>query len=191
MRKLFYRAALAPFLLFFALSVQASTWVLDNDNSRVIFKYSYSGTPYHGEFTNIDAVFDIDPLSPGSCNFSVTIPIADINVDDEETMSYLLDVEMFDVDQFPTATFKAEKCRLESLDSFVADGTLTIRDQTHPISFPFDLKVETRNDKIGFRLNSTVTILRLEYGVGQGYLANTSAIPNEVEIEIDVYAVMK
>ena len=189
MRTLFYRAALAPLLFLGSLSAHAATWVLDPADSTVIFKYSYSGTPYHGEFTNVDAVFDIDPLNPGSCNFSVTIPIADISIEDEETLSYLLDVEMFDVDQFPTASFKAEKCRLESLNSFVADGMLTIRDQTHPLSFPFKLDVETAGGKVRFHLTSEVTIKRLEYGVGQGYLANTSAIPNDVVIEVDVYAV--
>lgn len=191
MRTLFHRAALAPLLLVSSLSAHAATWVLDPTDSTVLFKYSYSGTPYQGKFENVEALFEIDPLSPGSCTFSVTIPIADINVGDEETLSYLLDVELFDVDQFPTATFKADKCRLESLNSFVADGTLTIRDQTQPLSFPFKLDVGTSEGKMRFHLTSEVTVQRLDFGVGLGYFANTSAIPNDVNIAVDVYAVMQ
>ena len=191
MRNLFYRAALAPLLLAGSLSAHAATWVLDPTDSTVVFKYSYSGTPYQGKFENVEAVFEIDPLNPGSCTFSVTIPINDINVGDEETQSYLLDVELFDVDQFPTATFIADTCRLESLNSFVADGTLTIRDQTLPLSFPFNLDVGTSEGKMRFHLTSEVTIQRLDFGVGQGYFANTSAIPNDVSIAVDVYAVMQ
>jgi polyisoprenoid-binding protein YceI len=191
MRTFFYRAALAPLLLVSSLSASAATWVLDPADSTVLFKYSYSGTPYEGKFENVKAVFEIDPLSPASCTFTVTIPINDINVGDEETLSYLLDVELFDVDQFPTATFKADKCRLESLNSFVADGTLTIRDQTLPLSFPFNLDVGTSAGKMRFHLTSEVTVQRLDYGVGQGYFANTSAIPNDVTIAVDVYAVMQ
>lgn len=191
MRTLFYRAALAPLLLFTSLSAQAATWVIDKEDSQVIFKYSYSGTPYQGAFTNIDATFDIDPENPGSCDFDVTIHIEDIEIDDEETLSYLLDVDMFDVAQYPTASFEADECRLTSPNSFVADGMLTIRNQTHPITFPFELDIDTSGDQMRFHLTSEVTIQRLEYGVGQGYLANTADIPNDVDVEVDVYAVMQ
>ena len=154
----------------------------------VYFKYSFEGTPYQGEFKNIKATFKIDPMKPGSCDFSVTIPIADIDVDNPEVKDYLMDVELFDVDQFPTASFKATKCRLASANMFTADGTLTIRDQTHPLSFPFNLDIEIADGQPRFHLTSEVTIQRLTYGVGQGYWANTASVPNDVVIAVDVYA---
>jgi polyisoprenoid-binding protein YceI len=183
-----FLAVLAPLLLIIVLPAQAATWVLDPSESHVYFKYSYKETPYQGEFKNVEATFKIDPMKPGSCDFSVTIPIADINVESPEVLDYLLDIELFDVDQFPTASFKANKCRLESVNSFVSDGTLTIRDQTHPMSFPFKLDVEVYDGQVRFHLTSEVTIERLKYGVGQGYWANTAEIPNDVVIEVDVYA---
>ena len=189
MRTLLNRAALAPLLLLIGLPAQAATWVLDPEDSHVYFKYSYGSDPYQGEFKNVEATFEIDPMSPGSCNFTVSIPINDISVDSPEVLDYLLDYELFDVDQFPMASFKAESCRLESLNSFVADGTLTIRDQTHPLSFPFNLDVETAEGKLRFHLTSEVTIQRLDYGVGQGYWASTAEIPNDVVVTVDVYAV--
>ena len=189
MRTLFYRAVLAPLLLLIGLSAQAATWVLDPADSRIVFKYFYGTDQYEAEFTNIEAIFEIDPMHPGTCNFSVTIHIADISIDSPEALDYLLDYELLDVDTWPTASFKAEKCRLESLSSFVADGTLTIRDQTHPLSFPFKLDVETSDGRIRFHLTSEVTIQRLVYDVGVGFWASTAEIQNDVVIEIDVYAV--
>ncbi|PCJ22332.1 MAG: hypothetical protein COA96_14775 [SAR86 cluster bacterium] len=188
MRILFSRAVLAPLMLFIGLPAQAATWLIDPAESRVFFKYSYEGTPYQGEFKNVEATFEIDPMSPGSCEFSVTIPIAEISVDSPEVLDYLLDLELFDVDQFPTASFKAEKCTLQSMNSFVSDGTLTIRDETHPISFPFEFEVELYDGQVRFHLTSEVTIQRLDFGVGQGYWANTAAIPNDVIVSIDIYA---
>lgn len=188
MYKFSIRAALAPLLLLVSLSAQASTWVIDQEASSVIFKYSFSGTPYQGEFKNVDAVFELDVMSPGNCRFEVTIPIEDLDVGDEETRSYLLDWELFDVDRFPTATFVAESCQLRSMNSFVADGMLTIRDQTHPITFPFTLDASLK-DGLRFHLTSEVTIQRLDYDVGLGYWANTNEIANDVTIEVDVYAV--
>lgn len=191
MRTMFSRAALAPLLLLIGLPAQAATWELDQEDSSVIFKYSYEGTPYEGEFRNVKATFEIDPMSPGSCHFDVTIPIEDLYVDDAQTRDTLLGQDMFDVSRWPTASFEAENCSMESMDSFVADGTLTIRDQTNPMSFPFELDVDTSGDQPRFHLTSEVTIQRLEYGVGQGYLANTSSIPNDVDVEVDVYAVQQ
>ena len=191
MRTYFYRAVLAPLLLLISLPALAATWVIDPDDSHVYFKYTFGGDAYRGEFKNVEAIFEIDPMSPGACNFSVTIPIGEISTDSPEVLDYLLDYELFDVDTWPTASFKAEKCRLESLNTFVADGTLTIRDQTHPLSFPFKLTVETADGRIRFRRTSEVTIKRLEYDVGQGYWANTGEVPNDVVIEIDVYAIQQ
>lgn len=184
--RLFSKAALAPLLLVASASAQAATWEMDPEDSKVIFKYSYSDTWYQGEFKNVQATFDIDPLSPGDCRIEVVIPIIDLDVGDAETESYLLDFELFDVDQFPTARFEADKCTLTSVNAFTAAGMLTIRDQTHPLSFPFKLGI----DGMRFNLTSEVTIQRLDYGVGLGYFANTSAIPNDVIIEVDVYADM-
>ncbi|MFK7863764.1 MAG: YceI family protein [Pseudohongiellaceae bacterium] len=189
MRKLLYKAAVAPLLIAFSVPLQAATWVLDPEESTVIFGYSFGGDPYEGEFKNVEAVFEIDPMNPAACDFQVTIPIEDISIDSPEALDYLLDYELFDVDQWPTATFKADSCKLTSMSSFVSDGTLTIRDQTNPLSFPFDLDVETEGGKLKFHLTSEVTIKRLEYGVGQGYWAGTGEIPNDVTIKVDVYAV--
>lgn len=189
MRLICNKAVLALLLLSIGLPAQAATWVLDPNESRVIFNYSYEGIPYQGEFKNVQATFDIDPMRPGSCNFEVTIAINEIYVDSPEVLDYLLDIELFDVDQFPMASFAAENCHLESMNSFVADGTLTFRDQTKPLNFPFEFDVELVDGQVRFHLTSVVTIQRLEFGVGQGYWANTASIPNDVVIEVDVYAV--
>jgi len=191
MRNLFNRAALAPLLLLIGLPAQAANWVLEPGESVVTFAYSYEGTPYQGEFKNVQATFDIDPMRPGTCDFQVTIPIEDISVDSPEVLDYLLDLEMFDVDQWPTASFKAEKCSLDSMNSFTSEGTLTIRDQTHPLAFPFKLDVTTVDGSVAIHLTSEVTIQRLDYGVGQGYWANTATIPNDVVISVDVYAIQQ
>ena len=191
MRTLLNRAFLGTALLIIGLPANAAMWILDKNQSLVVFKYHYGTDPYEGRFTNVEATFDIDPLSPGSCQFDVTIHIENIDVDSPEVLDYLLDYELFDVDTWPTATFKAEKCRLTGVTSFESDGTLTIRDQTNPITFPFDLTIDTCDGQVCFNLTSEVTINRLEYGVGQGYWANTAEVPNEVVVSVDVYAMQK
>ena len=178
-------------LIVIGLPANAAMWKLDPGLSQVVFKYHYGTDPYEGRFNNVEANFDIDPMRPGSCNFDVVIHIEGIDVDSPEVADYLLDYELFDVDTWPTATFKAENCRLTGVTSFEADGTLTIRDQTNPITFPFDLSIDTCDGQVCFHLTSEVEILRLQYGVGQGYWANTAEVPNEVTVTVDVYAIQQ
>lgn len=182
---------LAVCLVAASVPARAAMWELDPGQSLVVFQYSYGGEPFQGEFRNVQASFDIDPLRPGSCAFEVTIPIEELYVDSPEVKDYLLDYELFDVDTWPTASFKASNCSIQSANSFTSDGTLTIRDQTHPVSFPFTLDVETCDGQVCFHLTSEVTIQRLEFGVGQGYWANTAEVPNEVVVEVDVYAIQQ
>ena len=190
MRTFMHRVSLGVALLGFSAASQAAEWVLE-PGSQVIFEYTYGTDPYEGRFNDVQANFDIDPARPTSCKFDVTINIEDIDVDSPEVLDYLLDYELFDVDTWPTATFSAKSCRLTGVNSFESDGTLTIRDETHPMSFPFELSIETCDGQVCFHMTSEVEILRLEYGVGQGYWANTAEVPNEVKIKVDVYALMQ
>lgn len=190
MRKLFYRTALLSLVAFGGLSAQAATWTLAPSESRVVFHYSYEDVPGEGEFRNVDATFNIDTANPGACTINVTIPIADIYVDTSEVKEYLLDVDMFNAEQFPTATFQASQCSLQSVNSFVADGQLTIRDKTHPISFPFTMSMEMQDGRPRFHLTSEVTVNRLDFDVGTGWWSDTVALPNEIRIEVDVYSAL-
>ena len=86
MRNMFSKAALVQVLFLSSLHVQAANWELDPAESVVKFQYSYEGTPYEGQFQNVQATFDIDPTNPGSCNFAVTIQVSDIKVDSAEVL---------------------------------------------------------------------------------------------------------
>ena len=96
MRTFLNQALLGITLLFISSSTFAANWVLDPGLSTVVFKYNYGSDEYEGTFTNVEAQFDIDPLSPGSCDFDVTINIENIDVDSPEVLDYLLDYEPLD-----------------------------------------------------------------------------------------------
>jgi len=188
MRTLLIFTGLLSLGAFVGVSAQAATWTLSPGDSRVIFHYSYEDVPSQGEFRNVDATFDIDTANPGACAINVSIPIAEIFVDTSEVKEYLLDVDMFNAAEFPMATFQANQCRLQSGSAFVADGQLTIRDKTHPISFPFTLGMEMQNGRPRFHLTSEVTVKRLDFDVGTGWWSDTVALPNEIRIEVNVYS---
>jgi polyisoprenoid-binding protein YceI len=188
MRTLRSFTALLSLTAFVGVSAQAATWTLSPGESRVIFHYAYEDVPGQGEFRNVQATFDIDAANPGACAINVSIPIAEIYVDTSEVKEYLLDVDMFNAAEFPMATFKATQCRLESGSAFVADGQLTIRDKTHPISFPFTLGMEMQDGRPRFNLTSEVTVNRLDFEVGTGWWSDTVALPNEIRIEVNVFS---
>jgi polyisoprenoid-binding protein YceI len=70
---------------------------------------------------------------------------------------------------------------------FEADATLTIRDKTVALKFPFAF--EPNAD--GARLKARVTLDRLAFGIGSGDWADASMIGHQVEVNVDLSLVRK
>ena len=70
--------------------------------------------------------------------------------------------DYFDQATYPTATFEGEIEK--TADGYKAIGPLTIRDQSVPITLPFELTLD--GDKASMRGQTTVN--RLDFNIGQG-----------------------
>ncbi len=74
-----------------------------------------------------------------------------------------LGAEFFDAATFPTAALVGDIVRADA--GYVVEGTLTIRDQTVPVTMPFTLDIV---DGVA-TASGTLAINRLDYGVGVTY----------------------
>ena len=90
--------------------------------------------------------------------------------------------DFFNVEAFPTAVFKADLIRSES--GYVAEGDLTIKEQTVPVSFPFDLSIA---DGVA-RVAAQTTLDRRNYNVGTQSQPDESNVGFGVSVAIDLSA---
>ncbi len=166
----------------------AAEWHMQAEASRLGFEFAQAGADESGEFKQFSAKFEFAPDDLASSAFDVTIDIASLDTGDAERDEILHSADMFDVKKWPQARFKTLKIQHKSGNDYVADAELTIRDKTQPIVFPFSLRIVAQDGKPHFHLTSTVTIKRLDYGVGHGDWAETTWVSDEVQVLVDVKA---
>jgi polyisoprenoid-binding protein YceI len=156
---------------------QAPPWNLAA-GSTLQFAATQQGAEFGGRFDSFAAEIQFEPAELASSHFLVTVAITSVNTDNGERDDALRSSDLFDASRWPEARFEAAEFRAVGDDRFEALGSLTIRDQTHPLVLPFNF---TREGTRG-TLRGEVTISRLDYGVGQGEWADTQWIGERVKV---------
>ncbi|MDE2315663.1 MAG: YceI family protein, partial [Xanthomonadaceae bacterium] len=94
--------------------------------------------------------------------------------------------DFFDVAQYPVAHFVTTGFRNVG-GKVVADGQLTLRGTTRPVSLAVDFKPQGRNAT----LDVSGSLKRLDFGVGGGDYADTSVIGADVKVHAHLLLVAK
>jgi polyisoprenoid-binding protein YceI len=116
----------------------AAKYVLDASHSHVQFSVRHMMiTNVRGEFTDVSATASYDPANPSALSVEATLQVASINTRDEKRDGHLKSADFFDVEKFPTITFKSQRAEKKG-GGFVVTGDLTIHGTTRSV----DLSVE-------------------------------------------------
>ncbi|MBK1670654.1 hypothetical protein CKO28_21775 [Rhodovibrio sodomensis] len=181
-------AALTAFTASTALAQQAPVWTVDHDKSRVGFIAQQSGNAVPGEFERFQTTirFDRDNLEASSVD--VRIAIASVTTGSLDRDQTIKSPNLFHAQKYPNARFQADSFRHAGGNTYIAEGKLTMRGTTHPIDLPFELEVTRDGDTLTAVADGEVTVKRLRWGIGKGQWQDTSMVPNDVVIEIDIHA---
>ena len=171
-------------------AIAAETWTVA-DTSRIGFTAFQKDQPVEGGFESFSAEVAFDPDDLEASRVEVTIDAVSITTGHKDRDATLRNTSFFDVAQWPTARFVADRLQHQGGTAYQAAGQLTIRDVTQDVVLPFELTIADDPDDAG-RLLATakgeLTISRLDYGVGQGEWASTGTIGADVIIRIEVEA---
>lgn len=151
-------ALLAP------LPALAAKWNVDSKTSSITFTAEQSGENFSGNFPSYTAHVTLDPAKPEGTNIHIAIDIAAVQVQGEDRQVELPGKEWLDAKAFPKAEFTSTKVAKQPDGSFIANGTLAIKDVKKEIAVPFTLK-ETGNTALA---EGSFTINRTDYHVGTG-----------------------
>ena len=91
-----------------------------------------------GEFDKVSGTVSFDPANPSASTIEASIDVASVSTRDEQRDTHLKSADFFDVEKFPTITYKSRKVTATGRDSFTVVGDLTI----HGVTKEVDLKVE-------------------------------------------------
>jgi polyisoprenoid-binding protein YceI len=145
--------------------------------STLGFTGSFQGASFDGSFRQWHAAISYDPAQLAQSKFDVEVTMASVAVSDKDQQGALPGKDFFDVAQYPTAHFVTTGFRQVG-GKVIADGKLTLRGITKPVSLAVDFKPQGKNAT----LDVNGTLKRLDFGVGGGDYADTSVIGADVKV---------
>ncbi len=177
-RALLSGALVAGLLL--AGSAVAADYV-QTTGSTLTFSGKYQGDTFNGQFRGFAAVTNFDPTKVNPSHLTVVIPLAGSTAGTPDYDKELHGASFFNIPKFPQATYIATKFRSRGGNLYAADGTLTLRGVSKPVTLNF-----TWTGGANPVLAGTAIVKRLDFGVGDGDWKDTDVIPDAIKITTKV-----
>jgi polyisoprenoid-binding protein YceI len=170
---------LAILLLALALpcAAAATDYTVQPAGSTLGFSNTFQGESFNGQFGQWTAAISYDAANLASSKFDVEVTLASVKTGDADRDGALPGPDFFDTAKFPKAHFVTTGFR-QSGGKVIADGTLTLRGVTKPVT----LEVTFKPQGSGATLDVAGTVKRLDFGVGTGDYADTSVIGGDVKV---------
>ena len=153
-----------------AFSAQAAdTYKLDPSHTSVVFIVNHLGfSNFQGRFGGASGELTLDRENPSASSATITIDLNQIDSGVEALDNHMKTADFFNVEEFPTATFKSTSVELVGEKSATVTGKLTLLGETKPLVLDVTLTGEgqhpmTGDQVVGFSATGTVT--RSEYGM--------------------------
>jgi len=168
---------------------QASTWSPDKAHSEVVFGILHmSLSKVHGRFGVSGGQIQWNEADITKSTVNVTIDVASINTGVSARDTDMKSSGMFDLAQFPTATFVSTSVA-KSGKGLTVNGNLTL----HGVTKPVVLEVEGptgpaagMGGKMHAGFSATTTISRKDFDLGTKYPAAVLGDDVKLNIELDV-----
>jgi polyisoprenoid-binding protein YceI len=143
-----------------------------------------------GEFKTYTATITLDPKNVENSSVEVTIDAPSISTNNEKRDGHLKSPDFFDVEKYPTITFKSKKI-VKKGDGWVAVGDLTMRGVTKEIELPFTLTGPVNLGPASvIGVSAATEINRQDFGVSWNKSLDNGGVvvSDKVRIEIEVEA---
>lgn len=167
-----------------ALEAVPSDWTVTDGTLAI--SVTQMGSPVAGQFGDWTASIAFDPETTAETVGHTTVTIATGSLTLGSVTDQATGTEFLNAAEFPTATFDADLKRAAegSATGYVADGTLTIRGETIPVTLPFDLALE------GDTAQATggLTLDRRDFAIGTRTYADEGSVAFAVAVTIDLTA---
>jgi polyisoprenoid-binding protein YceI len=169
-----------------------TTWTIDAVHSVAEFKVKHMMiSNVKGQFTGVTGTLTLDESDVRKSRIEASIDAASINTRDAQRDAHLKSPDFFDVDTFPTLTFKSTRVEAAGNGELKVSGELSIHGVTRTVVFHVEgptppAKDPWGNTRIG--LSATTKINRKDFGLTWNSTLETGGIlvGDEITITLDV-----
>ncbi len=167
-------------IAFSCASYAAEYSSIDASKSKITFTSKLMGSKLSGGFSKFSGKVSFNPEQPEKAKANLAIDIASFNAGGDELQDEAKGKDWFNTKAFPTAIFVTDSVKPTGTDSLEIHGSLTIKGKVMPVVIA--AKYQAQGKQMIF--DATFQLLRLDYGLGAGNWADTSAVANEVPVKV-------
>lgn len=174
------------------LEPQTTTWTIDPVHSAAEFKVKHMMiSNVKGRFTGVAGSLNLDLDDVLNSSVEASIDAASIDTRDPQRDAHLRSADFFDVEKFPTLTFKSARISRDSNGELAVTGDLTIHGVTRTVTFEVEGPSSPTKDPWGnlrVGLSATTKINRKDFGLTWNAALETGGIlvGDDVTITLDV-----
>lgn len=171
-----------------AASAAPTTYSVDKTHSSVGFKIRHLVSKSAGRFDKFSGTIVADRADLTKSSIDLTIDATSIDTDNENRDGHLKSADFFDVEKYPTITFKSSKIEKAGEDLYNVTGDFTMRGVTKSIVVPVKVLGFTDGPGGMAGFESTFTINRKDYGVEWNKTLDAGGflLGDEVDVNITI-----
>jgi polyisoprenoid-binding protein YceI len=164
-------AAAAP------VSAQRIT-AIDPAGSEIRFVSTQMNVPVEGRFRRFTGKLDFDPARAAASRAEIEVDLNSIDTGSDEADTEVKTKGWFNIAVFPTAKFVSSSVKPAGAGRYEVAGKLTIKGKSMDVTAP----VTVRQDGASTVFEGGFTLLRLQFGIGEGVWSDTETVANEVQV---------
>jgi polyisoprenoid-binding protein YceI len=153
---------------------------IDAAKSKITFTSKLMGSKLSGGFGKFSGKVFFNSDEPEKAKASLIIDLTSFNAGGEELQEEAKGKDWFNVKAFPVANFVSDSVKVVGPNSLEIRGSLGIKGKAVPITIA--AKYQAQGKQVIF--DASFQLLRLDYGLGSGNWADTSAVANEVPVNV-------
>jgi polyisoprenoid-binding protein YceI len=175
-----------------AATTPGTDWKIDPVHSHAEFKVKHMMiSNVKGEFKGIAGTLNLDNSDPTRSSVQVSIDAATISSGDAQRDGHLKSADFFNVEEFPTLTFKSTRVTKANGGALAVAGDLAIRGVSRNVVLQVEgpsapMKDPWGNTRIG--LSATTQISRKDFGLSWNAALETGGflVGDDVKLTLDV-----
>ena len=170
-----------------AAPIDPNAWRIDVGHSDLSFSIRHFVSRVRGSFGQWSGTIIVDTTDITRGSVDVTIQAASIDTQNENRDKDLRSANFFDVEKYPTITFRSTKVEGKR-DDLTVTGDLTIHGVTKPVVLKGRYLGNTIDNRGGRRIGfeATTTLNRIDYGVTWNRMAEGGGAMLGDEVRIDI-----
>ena len=170
--------------------VHASNWKIDAVHSGFFFDVQHIFSTVRGHFNQFSGDILFDPDNLANSRIQLEVKVDSIFTNDGKRDSHLRSADFFDSGTFPVMTFDSSKISHAGGNVYLVDGTITIKGVSKDVQLKFKHDGKKAHPLMKGTtvagLETSFTINRLDYGVGNGKFWDMGVVGKDVDVLVSL-----